>query len=378
MSALDNYRKEIDEIDKELASLFEKRMDAVLKVAQYKKDNNLQIFHKDREDIVLKKALSNVSNKEYEDEVLQFFNSVMEIGKGHQRKLINDVKKLSEINYEISEIDVRRKVGFPGVEGAFTEEAAIKFFGSKINRVPYEEFEDVFKAIESDEVYYGVIPIENSSTGAISETYDLINKYGFYVVGETCLKIEQHLIGVKGSTVEDIKEVYSHPQGIEQSSEFLKNYSSWKLIPFHNTSISAKLIKDLGDKNKAAIASKRAADIYELDIIKKNVNNQKDNNTRFIVISKDMKVFKGADKVSVVFSLQNVAGTLYRLLSYLAEKNINMIKIESRPVKDDPWKYFFYVDFEGDINSEEVETALRLIEKNSAYFKLLGSYKRMV
>ena len=377
MEALEDYRKEIDDIDKELTELFEKRMDVVLKVAQYKKDNNVGVLQKGREDEVLKKALDNLQNKDYSDELIKFLNATMEISRGLQKRKIDSDSKLADIKVTREAINKNSRVGFPGVAGAFTEEALLKFFGEECNRKAYEEFEDVFQAIQIGVIDYGIIPIENSSTGAISDTYDLLRKYGFYIVGEECIRIEQHLVGIKGSIIEEIDEIYSHPQGIEQSSDFLKQYHHWKLIPFHNTAISAKLIEDLGDTTKAAIASKRAADIYGLDIIKECINNQKDNYTRFIVIAPELKVEKNADKVSVVFSLENEAGTLFRLLRHFAENNINMIKIESRPMKDSFWKYFLYVDFEGDIESNSVRNALELIEKNSAYFKLLGSYKKI-
>ncbi|MGG7178050.1 prephenate dehydratase [Clostridium paraputrificum] len=377
MEALEDYRKEIDEIDKELTQLFEKRMDVVLKVAKYKKDNSVGVLQKGREDEVLKKALDNLQNKDYSDELIKFLNATMEISRGLQKRMIDLDNKLADIKVTREAINKNSRVGFPGVAGAFTEEALLKFFGEECNRTAYEEFEDVFQALQIGAIDYGIIPIENSSTGAISDTYDLLRKYGFYIVGEECIRIEQHLVGIKGSIIEEIDEIYSHPQGIEQSSDFLKQYHHWKLIPFHNTAISAKLIEDLGDTTKAAIASKRAADIYGLDIIKECINNQKDNYTRFIIIAPELKAEKEADKVSVVFSLENEAGTLFRLLRHFAENNINMIKIESRPMKDSFWKYFLYVDFEGDIESNGVRNALELIEKNSAYFKLLGSYKKI-
>jgi chorismate mutase/prephenate dehydratase len=378
MADLEDYREEIDNIDKELAVLFEKRMNMVLKVAEYKKENNIEIFHKNREDVVLDRAINSLQNKDYSDEIVKFFNATMEIGKGLQRRKIEDGKKLSEIEVKRSEIDKNKKIGFPGVMGSFTEEAAIKLFGDNSNRISYEGFDDVFKAIELDEVAYGIVPIENSSTGAISENYDLLRNYGFYIVGEECIRIDQNLVGIKGTIVEDITEIYSHPQGIEQSSDFLKQHDNWKMIPFHNTATSAKLIKDLSDRTKAAIASKRAAKIYGLEIIKECINNQKDNYTRFIIISKKLNIVQNSNKVSVMFSLEDEAGTLYRLLRHFAENNINMIKIESRPMKDSSWKYFLYVDFEGDIESEEVVSALKLIERNSAYFKLLGAYEKRI
>lgn len=376
MADLNDYRKEIDEIDEKLVSLFERRMNVVKKVAQYKKENNIEVFHKDRENLVFEKAISSLKDKSYTDEVVKFINATMEIGKGVQRRIIDDTKKLSNIDIERKEVDKNKKVGFPGVAGAFSEEAAMKFFGENSKIVSYEDFEDVCLALKNKEVDYAVLPIENSSTGAVSDTYDLLRKYGFFIIGEECIKIHQNLVGIEGTKLSDIKEIYSHPQGIRQCSEFLKKNGEWMLIPFHNTATSAKHVKELNDKSKAAIASKNAAKIYGLSVVEENINNQKDNYTRFIIISRSPEVSKYADKVSVVFSLENEAGTLYRLLRYFAENNINMIKIESRPMKGTSWKYFLYVDFEGDIANKEVNNALRLIEKNSAYFKLLGAYKK--
>lgn len=378
MATLEDYRKQIDDIDKEVISLFEKRMDVVLNVAKYKKDNNVNVLQNSREDEVIKNAVSNLNNPSYSNEAVKLIEAMMQISRGFQNKKINSVPNLEDLTLKKEKIYENAKLGFPGVTGSFTEEALLKFFGKDSNKTSYAEFEDVFKALEMDEIDYGVLPIENSSTGAISVVLDLLKKYGFYIVGEECIKIEQHLLGVKGTKIDEIKEIYSHPQGIEQSSEFLKQNSDWKLIPFHNTSTSAKLVSDLGDKSKAAISGRRAADIYGLEIIKEAINNEDDNNTRFAVISKNFIVNENADKVSVVFSLENKVGTLYRLLRYFAENNINMIKIESRPMKNTPWKYLLYVDFEGSIKSLETGNALKLIEDNSEYFRLLGAYNKVI
>ena len=378
MADLSDYRKEIDELDRELVHLFERRMNVVKKVAQYKKENNLQVFHKDRENIVFEKAVACLKDKSYTDEVIKFINATMEIGKGVQKRIIDDTKKLAELDIKREEIDFTKKIGYAGVAGSFTEEGAIKFFGKDSDRTSYEDFEDVCIALKNGEVDYGVLPIENSSAGAVADTYDLLRKYGFFIVGEECIKIQQNLVGIKGAKLEDIEEIYSHSQGIRQCTDFLKQNKEWMLIPYHNTAVSAKHVKELDDKSKAAIASKNAADIYGLSIIEEGINNQKDNYTRFVVISREPKFTRDADKVSVVFSLEDEAGTLYRLLSHFAENNINMIKIESRPMKSESWKYFLYVAFEGDIASEEVKNALRLIEQNSAYFMLLGAYKKKI
>ena len=267
------------------------------------------------------------------------------------------------------------KIGYQGVKGSFSEEAMIKYFGENHKNTNYEEFEEVFIALKSNEIDYGILPIENSYTGAITNVYDLLVKYGFYIVGEECIKINQNLIGIKGTEISDIKEIYSHPQGFEQSREFLSNNNKLKLIPFHNTAISAKYISELNDKSKAAIASLRAAEIYNLDVIQEEINDKDDNQTKFIIIGKELESSKECNKITVVFSLDDKSGTLYNLLRHFAENNINMLKIESRPSKGELWQYLLYVDFEGNIENEDVKKAIKLIEENSEYFKLLGSYK---
>lgn len=268
------------------------------------------------------------------------------------------------------------KIGYQGIKGSFSEEAMIEFFGENQNEVSYDKFEDVFMALEKDEINYGILPFENSCTGAITAVYDLLSKYGFYIVGEECIKIKQNLLGIKGCKLEDIEEVYSHPQGFEQSKNFLKNHDNLKLIYFYNTAISAKHVSDLNVKSKAAIASERAAKIYGLDIIEKEINDNESNNTKFIIISKKLELSNDCNKMTVTFSLDNKSGTLYNFLKHFAENKINMVKIESRPSKSKLWEYVLYVDFEGNIKDKNVKNAINIIERKSKYFKLLGCYKK--
>ncbi|KPI54128.1 PheA [Clostridioides difficile] len=397
MEDLTSYRNEIDNIDKELIQLFEKRMNTVLEIAKHKMKNNTTILQKDREEKVLSRAVDNLDNKAYSQETIQFFNSIMEISRGLQKRLINNdgeqkiefsldasdrkfdllhIDKYKSLKYELNKKNIL--VGFPGISGSFTEEALNKFFNKKIYKKQFKEFEDVFIALKNRELDYGIIPIENSSTGAISETYDLLRKYDFYIVGEECIKIDQNLIGIKGTKLEDIKEIYSHPQGIGQSSEFLKQNSTWKLIPFNNTATSAELVKKLQDKTKAAIASKKAANIYGLEIISPCINDITNNYTRFVVISNQIHIEEESNKMSIVFSVEHEAGKLYKVLGYFAKNNINMTKIESRPMKNTSWRYFFYIDFECSIYNSKVYDLLELIEHNTAYFKFMGVYKNKI
>ena len=381
MAGLDDYRVRIDEIDREITRLFEERMDIVLKVAEYKMNNNLPIFHRDRENQVIEKNVGYLKNTDYSEELKDFYTYLMEVSRHLQSRKIREAEKKSNVE-EIKNINNKKKdnldkrVGFFGVSGSFTEEGMNKFFGNVKEPKAYDEFEDVFMAVKNDEIDYGVVPIENSSTGAIAQVYDLLYKYNFYIVGEQCVRVEQNIVGIKGTTLDDVQEVYSHPQPFAQSTEFLKCHPEWKLIPFHSTSVSAKLVSDLKEKSKVAIASKRAAEIYNLDIIQENINNQSQNTTRFIIISKNPEYDETCNKVSVVFSIDDKAGTLYKLISHFAENNINMIKIESRPMEQGTWNYFLYVDFDGNIDSSEVTTALNLIKQNSPYFKLLGAYRK--
>ena len=372
MSNVDDFdiadlRNEIDKIDTSLLSLFENRMAVVLKVAQYKKKNNMEILNASREEAVIKKNLDQVQNKDLLLEVEEFFKSVMKISRGYQNRNLNIDRGLVR--------DEKLTVGFYGVKGSFSQEALKGYFGEKVDTKAISEFEDIFLDLRYGKINYGVIPIENSSTGAISEIYDLLNKYNFYIIGEKYLKISQNLIGIKGSTLDGIKEVYSHSQGLEQSMEFLKGYKHWKLVSFNSTAKSAQLVKERQDKTLAAIASSKAAEIYGLEILQKNVNSNATNTTRFVVIGKEMESTFESNKISLVLSTTHKVGSLYNVLKHFAENNINLLKIESRPIVDKPWEYFFYIDFEGNINEKKVETAIDLIKLNSHYFKTLGNYK---
>ena len=381
---LSECRSEIDKIDKELVELLEKRMNVAKKVAEYKIQNNLPILNATREAEVIQKNVNRLENNEYSELTEKFFVNLMELSRSIQAKLIEGNE---ETNVNLNEFKILNnenkknldniKIGYQGVKGSFSEEAMIKYFGENHITRDYEEFEEVFLALRNGEIDYGILPIENSCTGAITTVYDLLVKYGFYIVGEECIKIDQNLIGVKGTNLEDIKEIYSHPQGFEQSREFLNQFNNLKLIPFHNTAISAKYISEINDKSKAAIASLRAAEIYGLDVIKNEINDKDNNHTKFIIIGRKLESSNECNKITVVFSLDDKSGTLYNLLRHFAENNINMIKIESRPSKNEPWQYLLYVDFEGNVENDDVKKAIKLIEGKSEYFKLLGNYKKV-
>ncbi|KOA18874.1 P-protein [Clostridium homopropionicum DSM 5847] len=387
MDALENVRKEIDSIDRQLVELFEKRMEAVLKVAQYKKENNIPILNKNREEEVISKNLQRVKNRAFEKPEEEFLKSIMSISRKLQAREIFEYNTYSQeshgskLGYTVANeatcIPKREDItaGFQGVAGAFGEEALIGHFGDKVTIKNFSEFEDVFIALKNNEIDYGVLPIENSSTGGISEVYDLIRKYGFFIVGERILKVNHNLIGLKGTKLEDIKEVYSHPQGLQQCREFLRSHPNWECIPYRNTAASAEMIKNENNKEKAAIGSKRAAEAHGLEVIETNINYNKSNYTKFIIIGKNLELEKDYDKITIILSLPHKAGALYNILSIFTENNLSMVKIESRPILDKPFEYFFYIDFEGNLEDKNVKEAIRAIRDNSYDFKLLGNYK---
>jgi len=374
MTDLEDYRKELDAIDQDLVSLFEKRLAVSKKIGTYKKNNSLPVYDKERERQVLLQNIKLITDKDSEVQLLHFLETVLDLSKEVQKDV-----RVSSVDYEQLFATHPPKtnpiIGYFGETGSFCEEAMLAYFEEPpINPENYHTFESLFLAIQNKEIDYGVLPIENSSTGAISQVYDLLAKYGFSITGEQYIKIEQHLIGLEGTDLNQVEEVYSHPQGFQQSTEYFKNHEKWRQIPFHSTSDSAKLVKDSQDPRKSAIASRRAAEIHGLSILADNIQNESENTTRFIILGKDLESDARCNKVSVVFSLDNQAGTLFKLLRHFAEYHINLIKIESRPVQGEKWEYLLYLDFEGNIEEENVNGALRLIQKNSVYFRLLGCY----
>ncbi|PKM95198.1 MAG: bifunctional chorismate mutase/prephenate dehydratase [Firmicutes bacterium HGW-Firmicutes-1] len=268
-------------------------------------------------------------------------------------------------------------VGYQGVAGSFSEEALYNYFPNDVDTKNFEQFEDVFIGLDKGVIHYGVLPIENSSTGAISAVYDLLNQYDCFIVGETYVKPIQNLLGIKGSKMTDLKEVYSHPQGFEQSKTFLSSYQ-WKLIPYYNTARSAEYIKEQNNITIGAIASKKAAELYGLDILAENINCNQHNTTRFVIIGKSLKVNNVCDKISVVLSTKHQAGALYNTLKHFASNNINLLKIESRPVQHTPWEYYFYIDFEGNVDEPYVAKTIEQMKIDCHHFKLLGNYKKQI
>lgn len=367
--SLQQCREEIDAIDTKLMELFEQRMDVVGRVARYKESHQLPIFQKEREDEVIKKNKRRLKNpllEEYADEML---HALMDISKAYQCTQIG----LREIPLSKG---THIQVGFQGVPGSFSEEALITYFGEGYTTKSYQQFNDVFEALKYKEIDYGILPIENSSTGSITQIYDLLKTYGFYIVGETKIKIEQHLLGHAGSTIKELETIYSHEQGFKQSSDYLKLMPHVEQVPYHNTAISAKYVSDSKDLKKAAIGSKRAASLYGLEVLQESINNAKENYTRFVIIGTKSESNALCNKMTLMFTLPNEAGTLYQQLQCFAAAGINMIKIESRPVGDGSFSYFFYIDIDGNVEDKSIRKTLEHVAAQTQEFRMLGCYKK--
>ena len=372
MKDLQQCRQEIDEIDQQIMTLFEKRMNVAKSVIEYKMANGLEIFQPEREKEVIRKNLKRLDNQNLESYARCFVQDMMTISKAYQ----SDLLPLSNDDTYATEFVKDPVVGFQGVDGAFSQNAVENFFGAGTKNIGFPEFEDVYIALEKGDIDYGVLPIENSLTGSINDNYDLIRKYGFYIVGETAVPVSQCLMALPGTEMEDIKKVYSHPQGLAQSSDFFFNHRYMEPMPYKDTAMAARYVERSKDMTKAAIASPLAAQLYHLDILQSNIQNDKSNMTRFMVISKKLISKEDNDKVSVIFTLPHEVGALYNMLQIIQQSQINLVRIESRPIKSQNWQYYFYIDFEGNINEERVKRALVKMRANSTTLRILGNYKR--
>jgi chorismate mutase/prephenate dehydratase len=266
------------------------------------------------------------------------------------------------------------KVAFQGEIGAYSESAVYSFFGPSVEVKPCKNLSEVFGSVEKGETLYGVVPIENSIEGSVNQTYDLFLEYDLKVCGEIILKIVHCLIAHPGTKLNSVKTVYSHPQALAQCRKFLEKLGC-RLISTFDTAGSVKMIKEEGLKNTAAIASERAAQIYGMNILVKEIGDTPNNYTRFFVLSKQDSPYSGKDKTSIIFSVKSVPGALYHVLEEFAVRDINLTKIESRPTKRTPWEYNFYLDFEGHRSEGKCREALGAIENKTLFVKVLGSYR---
>ncbi len=267
-----------------------------------------------------------------------------------------------------------RRAAFLGELGTFSHRACTQYFGSEVRAMPMSSFRQIFDAVKGGEVDFGVVPLENSLTGSIHENYDLLLEYDLRIIGEITLRIMHHLITRPGGKIEAIKRVFSHPQVFEQCRQFLEQHQGWELVSAKDTATAVKRIKEGGLLSDAAIAGKQAATIHEMEVIQEGIETNPRNYTRFVVIATAELKNGPRRKSSLIYSTGNRPGALYETLKVFAERGINLVKLESRPIHGKPWEYIFYVDLEADIESPSYKTVLDELEKRTDYLRILGSY----
>lgn len=345
------------------------------RVLHYKIETGKKVLDKAREEEKLQKVKSLTHNEFNSYGVSELFEQIMAMSRKLQYQMISQCggyNKLPFIEVDLLETKEARVV-FQGAEGAYSHAAMLQYFGEGVNSFHVDTFRDAMIAIDEGRADFAVLPIENSTAGIVSEIYDLLVEFENYIVGEQVLKIEHCLMAPAGTRIEDIKTVYSHPQSLMQSARYLNNHS-WQQISMQNNAFAAKKVAEDKDRTKAAIAGEHAAKLYGLEILEKGVNQSESNSTRFIIVT-NQKIFrKEAKKVSICFEVPHESGSLYHMLSHFIFNNLNMNKIESRPIEDRNWEYRFFIDFDGNLSDSAVKNALRGLREEARNMKILGNY----
>jgi chorismate mutase/prephenate dehydratase len=368
-------RDKIDVIDKQIVELYENRMDICKQVAEYKIETGKKVFDRVREEEKIRKVKSFTNNEFNSRAIEELFEQIMSVSRKLQYQLLAEHGSIGRLPFMgVDSLQEERvRVVFQGAEGAYSQAAMMQYFGNGIDSFHVDTFRDAMSAIEEGSADFAVLPIENSTAGIVSDIYDLLVEFENYIVGEQIIKIEHCLLGVPGTQIEDIKTVYSHPQSLMQSARFLNEYN-WKQISMQNNAFAAQKVVEDGDRTQAAIASAYAGQIYGLEILKRGVNQSETNSTRFIIVTNQKVFLKNAKKISICFEIPHESGSLYHMLSHFIYNNLNLCKIESRPIEGRNWEYRFFIDFEGNLADGAVKNALRGLRDEARNMKILGNY----
>lgn len=374
---LTEIRNKIDEIDSKLLPLFLERMSLSKEVADYKKENGLPVLNRTREREILKKITEQSGDMEQFSHRL--YSTIFELSRAYQETLVSDDLPFYK---EIQKASLNIKTSFPktgtiacqGVEGANSQLAADKMF-PRGNLVFFKNFEGVFDAVESGLCDFGIVPIENSSNGSVRETYELLLKKNVHIVRSERMNIRHELLAKKGTRLEDIKEIRSHIQAIGQCSKFLKQLGDGvKIVPCENTAMAAQYASQCEKEGVAAIASHENATIYGLETVSASIQDSDNNYTRFICIAKDMQLYSGADRISIILTLEHKPGALYNVLSKLAALEVNLLKIESCPIVGHDFEFMFFLELSASITDEKAVGMLQSLAQSCDTFTFLGNY----
>ena len=373
---LQEIRKEIDRVDGELLELFEKRMELCSQVAESKIETGKPVFDRTREQEKLERLKRQAATPFTEMAAEELFSQIMSISRKLQYQILTEKGKEETPEYEmLQSLPMERaKVVFQGVEGAYSFAAMKRFFGKDVPSFHVRSWKDAMEAIAWGDADYAVLPIENSTAGIVADIYDLLVEYHHYIVGEQIVRAEHVLMGLPGTELSGIRTVYSHPQGLWQCRKFLEQHPDWETVDFDNTATAARKVAQDQDKTQAAIASREAAEHYGLSVLQEGITSCQSNATRFIIVSKKKLFLENAGKISICFEIPHESGSLYNILSHMIYNNLNMTKIESRPIPERNWEYRFFVDFEGNLNDSGVKNALRGIEQETKRLRIFGNY----
>ena len=373
---LEEYRKDIDRIDEQIVRLFEERMEVSEKIALDKIESGKNVYDPEREKSKIEKIKTMTKNDFNAMGAGELFSEIMAMSRKRQYALLEERGAKRKLPFiAIDDLDRENaRVVHQGVNGAYSEAAMIAYFGENVKSRSVKTFKDAMRAIDEGTADYAVLPIENSSAGIVSANYDLLTEFENYIVAEQIIAIDNCLMGVPGTKLSDIKTVYSHPQALMQCADFLDEHSSWKEISYANTAMAARKIHEENDKSQVAIAGARAAEVYGLEILMRNINKSDGNSTRFIIVTNQKVFIKNATKISICFEISHRSGSLYSILSHIIYNGLNMTRIESRPIKDRPWEYRFFIDFEGNLTEPAVRNALRGLREETRNMRILGNY----
>ena len=375
---LKDYRTQLDTIDDQMAALFKQRMEIVRKVADYKKETNTPVMAAGREREILYRV-TGLCGEELEEYTKILYSTILELSRDYQEDRLSTgesalVSEILAAAEKTGEFPKRAIVACQGTEGAYSQLACDKLF--PVSQILYcNRFDGVFRAVEAGMCRYGILPIENSSAGSVTEVYDLMERYNCKIVRSLKLKVEHCLLARPGVQLKDIKEVVAHEQALNQCSEFLKS-SGAKVTVFSNNAAAAKYVSESDRTDIAAIASVNCAGLYGLSVLSDHVANSDHNYTRFICISKELEVYEGAGKITFVASASHRPGSLYSLIAKFATRGLNICKLESRPIPGKDFEFRFYFDVEASVWSKDTQTILSQLEKEE-FFTFLGAYSEV-
>lgn len=376
MADLLELRDRIDEIDREIARLYEARMGVCREVGEYKIANGSKVFDRQREKEKISTVKTMVHGEFNKKGIGELFEQLMAMSRKLQYQLLTEKGALGKLPFiAVEELDWKNsRIVFQGTEGSYSQEAMFRYFGKEINSFHVQKFRDAMEAIEEGSADFAVLPIENSTAGAVDEVFDLLVEFENYIVDELVLPVRHALAGLPDATLSDIERVYSHPQALMQSARYLDEHREWQQISVANTAVAARKVLEDDDVKKAAICSEHAAVVYGLKLLDREINDNPANSTRFIIVT-NQKIFrKNASKISICFEVSHESGSLYHMLSHFIYNDLNMTKIESRPIEGRPWEYRFFVDFDGNMADPAVKNAIRGLREESRNLKILGNY----